>query len=109
MKHTLATLVAVLLAAPLAAQRPSDPALLIPEVAPELDYVVAPSAVTLPAGVTMGATAAVAFDAKGHIWVLARGETTFFEFDENGTYLRSFGERMTRAHGLRIDREGNLW
>jgi DNA-binding beta-propeller fold protein YncE len=109
MKHILATLVAVLLAAPLAAQRPSDPALLIPEVAPELDYVVAPSAVTLPAGVTMGATAAVAFDAKGHIWVLARGETTFFEFDENGQYLRSFGERMTRAHGLRIDREGNLW
>jgi sugar lactone lactonase YvrE len=109
MKNIFATLVAVLLAAPLAAQRPSDPALLIPEVAPELDYVVAPSAVTLPAGVTMGATAAVAFDAKGHIWVLARGETTFFEFDENGTYLRSFGERMTRAHGLRIDREGNLW
>jgi DNA-binding beta-propeller fold protein YncE len=109
MKHILATLVAVLLAAPLAAQRPSDPALLIPEVAPELDYVVAPSAVRLPAGVTMGATAAVAFDAKGHIWVLARGETTFFEFDENGQYLRSFGERMTRAHGLRIDREGNLW
>ena len=109
MKNILATLVAVLLAAPLAAQRPSDPALLVPEVAPELDYVVAPTAVTLPAGVTMGATAAVAFDAKGHIWVLARGETTFFEFDENGTYLRSFGERMTRAHGLRIDREGNLW
>jgi DNA-binding beta-propeller fold protein YncE len=107
MKKTLLAL--VLAVAPLAAQRPSDPALLIPEVAPELDYVVAPSAVTLPAGVTMGATAAVAFDANGHIWVLARGETTFFEFDENGTYLRSFGERMTRAHGLRIDREGNLW
>jgi streptogramin lyase len=104
------TLLAVLLAvAPLAAQRPSDPALLIPEVAPELDYTVAPSAVTLPEGVTMGATAAVAFDARGHIWVLARGEKTFFEFDENGRYLRSFGDRMTRAHGLRIDRDGNLW
>src|SRR5687767_7027745 len=104
------TVLAVLLAvAPLAAQRPSDPALLIPEVAPELDYTVAPSAVTLPEGVTMGATAAVAFDAKGHIWVLARGDKTFFEFDENGKYLRSFGDRMTRAHGLRIDREGNLW
>jgi DNA-binding beta-propeller fold protein YncE len=109
MKKTLATLVTVLLATPLAAQRPSDPALLIPEVAPELDYVVAPSAVTLPEGVTMGATAAVAFDGKGHIWVLARGTTTFFEFDENGKYLRSFGDRMTRAHGLRIDRDNNLW
>jgi len=107
MKKTLLAL--VLAVAPLAAQRPSDPALLIPEVAPELDYTVAPSAVTLPEGVTMGATAAVAFDAKGHIWVLARGDKTFFEFDESGKYLRSFGDRMTRAHGLRIDREGNLW
>lgn len=107
MKKTL--LVLMLAVAPLAAQRPSDPALLVPETAPELDYVVAPSAVTLPEGVTMGATAAVAFDSKGHIWVLARGDVSFFEFDENGTYLRSFGERMTRAHGLRIDRDDNLW
>ena len=99
----------LLFATRLLAQRPSDPALLVPEAAPELDYTVAPAAVTLPEGVTMGATAAVAFDAKGHIWVLARGATTFFEFDENGKYLRSFGDRMTRAHGLRIDRDGNLW
>ena len=92
------------------AQRPSDPALLVPETAPELDYVVAPTAVTLPAGTTMGATAAVAFDAGGHLWVLARGATAFFEFDGTGAYLRSFGDGMfTRAHGLRIDREGNLW
>jgi sugar lactone lactonase YvrE len=34
----------------------------------------------------------------------------FFEFDPNGTFVRSFGDGMfTRAHGLRIDREGNLW
>lgn len=100
----------LILAAPVAAQRPSDPALLIPETAPELDYVVAPTAVTLPAGTTMGATAAVAFDAAGHLWVLARGTTAFFEFDGSGNYLRSFGDGMfTRAHGLRIDRDGNLW
>ena len=109
MTRRLFAILVLVFAAPLAAQRPSDPALLIPEVAPELDYTVAPSAVTLPEGVTMGATAAVAFDAKGHIWVLARGDKTFFEFDESGKYLRSFGDRMTRAHGLRIDREGNLW
>src|SRR5688572_3142676 len=107
MTRRLFAILVLVFAAPLAAQRPSDPALLIPETAPELDYAVAPSAVTLPEGVTMGATAAVAFDPKGHIWVLARGATTFFEFDENGRYLRSFGDRMTRAHGLRIDREGN--
>src|SRR5512134_1211741 len=99
-----------LLGAPLHAQRPTDPALLIPELAPELDYALAPSAVSLPAGITMGAPASVAFDVSGHLFVLTRGDTTFFEFDENGVFVRSFGERLfTRAHGLHVDRDGNLW
>ena len=92
------------------AQRPSDPALLVPEEAPPLDYVAVPNAVTLPAGTTMGPTAAVAFDAKGHLYVLTRGPQAFFEFDQNGAYVRSFGDKMfTRSHGLRIDGDGNLW
>jgi len=105
-----ATIVAlVLLGGTLSAQRPSDPALLIPETAPPLDYVPVANPVTLPEGVKMGATAAVAFDARGHLYVLARGGASFFEFDPAGTYVRSFGEPMTRSHGLRIDRDGNLW
>ena len=108
--HAASVLAVLLLAATTAAQRPSDPALLVPQEAPAMDYVAVPSAVTLPEGVTMGATAAVAFDAGGHLWVLTRGAVAFFEFDEKGAYLRSFGEKLfTRAHGLRIDREGNLW
>ena len=100
----------LLLAGSAAAQRPSDPALLVPQDAPAMDYAAVPSAVTLPDGVTMGAAAAVAFDARGHLWVLTRGAVAFFEFDEKGAYIRSFGEKLfTRAHGLRIDREGNLW
>jgi len=58
----------------------------------------------------MGAAAAVAFDARGHIYVLTRGAQAFFEFDENGGFVRSFGDGMfTRSHGLKIDRDGNLW
>src|SRR5688572_24330036 len=92
------------------AQRPSDPALLVPEAAPELDYVFVPDAITLPAGSKMGAAAAVAFDARGHIYVLTRGAQAFFEFDPNGAFVRSFGDGMfTRSHGLKIDRDGNLW
>ncbi len=95
---------------PVLAQRPSDPALLVPEAAPELDYVFAPDAIKLPEGSKMGAAAAVAFDARGHIYVLTRGAQAFFEFDENGAFVRSFGDAMfTRSHGLKIDREGNLW
>jgi sugar lactone lactonase YvrE len=110
MKHAATLLTVLLLSVAVAAQRPSDPALLVPQEAPAMDYTAAPSAVTLPEGVTMGATAAVAFDARGHLWVLTRGAVAFFEFDDKGAYVRSFGDKLfTRAHGLRIDREGNLW
>jgi sugar lactone lactonase YvrE len=99
-----------LAAAAALAQRPSDPALLVPEQAPPLDYVYVPNAVTLPEGVTMEPTAAVAFDARGHLLVLSRGPRAFFEFDPSGALVRSFGDGLfTRAHGLRIDREGNIW
>jgi sugar lactone lactonase YvrE len=112
MKQAVAGFAVVLLttSAIVLAQRPKDPALLVPETAPELDYVVAPTAVTLPEGTTMGATASVAFDARGHLYVLTRGATAFFEFDQNGGFVRSFGDKMfTRSHGLRIDGDGNLW
>jgi sugar lactone lactonase YvrE len=110
MKRMLLLLAFLLSGATMLAQRPSDPALLIPEDAPPLDFVAVPDAVTLPAGTTMGAAAAVAFDPKGHLYVLTRGAQAFFEFDENGVFVRAFGDKMfTRSHGLRIDSEGNLW
>ena len=46
----------------------------------------------------------------GISFVLTRGDKTFFEFDRDGTFIRAFGDKLfTRSHGLRIDREGNLW
>ncbi len=110
MNRAAALLAFLLLGTPVAAQRPSDPALLVPQVAPELNYAAVPTAVTLPEGVTMGPTAAVAFDARGHLFVLTRGKQAFFEFDEDGTFVRAFGDGLfTRSHGMRIDRDGNIW
>ncbi|HZF30242.1 MAG TPA: peptidyl-alpha-hydroxyglycine alpha-amidating lyase family protein [Gammaproteobacteria bacterium] len=110
MKRATAALLSLIVAAPALAQRPSDPALLVPQSAPEMDYVAVPAGIEIPAGVTMGPTAAVAFDAAGHLFVLTRGPTAFFEFDADGAYLRSFGANLfTRSHGLRIDGDGNLW
>ena len=78
--------------------------------APELDYVAVADSLPLPAGTTMGAPASVAFDAKGHLWVLTRGPQPLFEFDANGAFIRAFGEGLfTRTHGLRFDRDGNIW
>ena len=110
MKRVVASLILVLVATSAAGQRPSDPALLVPETAPELDYVVAPRTVVLPDGMTMGAPASVAFDAEGHLFVLTRGDKTFFEFDSDGTFVRAFGDKLfVRAHGLAIDAQGYLW
>jgi sugar lactone lactonase YvrE len=110
MKQTAVFLAFLVFGASVLAQRPSDPALLEPQVAPALDYVAVAQAVTLPPGTTMGAAAAVAFDRRGHLYVLTRGDQAFFEFDPKGAFVRAFGNKtFTRSHGLKIDHEGNLW
>ena len=92
------------------AQRPSNPALLVPQNAPELAATVDASPFTLPPGMTMGSPAAIAFDAQGHMIVLSRGPQALFEFDGEGKFIRAFADGMfTRTHGLRIDRDGNYW
>ncbi|HVH27526.1 MAG TPA: peptidyl-alpha-hydroxyglycine alpha-amidating lyase family protein [Vicinamibacterales bacterium] len=94
----------------LRAQRPSDPALLVPQRAPALDYVAVPDPLPIPAGMTMGAPASVAFDADGHLFVLTRGTHALYEFDPNGRFVRAFGEGLlARSHGIDIDRDGNIW
>ena len=110
MRKAVVAALVLLTTAPAVAQRPSDPALLVPQAAPELDYVAVPDPLPLPAGTTMGAPASVAFDAKGHLWVLTRGPQPLFEFDANGAFVRAFGEGLfTRTHGLRFDADGNIW
>jgi DNA-binding beta-propeller fold protein YncE len=95
---------------PALSQRPSDPALLIPQNAPALDYVAVADPLALPPGTTMGASASLAFDSRGHLLVLNRGPQPLVEFDATGTFIRSFGDGLfTRTHGLRIDHDGNLW
>ena len=111
MRIAAVTVAILLVCIPVLAQRPSDPALLIPQNAPELDYVAVAEPLSFPAGTTLaGAAASVAFDSKGHLFVLTRGNPSLFEFDNNGKFIRSFGEGLfTRSHGLRIDRDGNIW
>src|SRR3979411_1010120 len=94
----------------LLAQRPSNPALLVPQEAPVLDYVAVPNPLPVPDAAAMGASSDVAFDSKGHLFVLIRRPQPLPEFDENGKFIRAFGEGLfTRSHGIRIDKEGNIW
>jgi len=58
----------------------------------------------------MGASSDVTFDSKGHLYVLSRGTKPLTEFDENGKFIRAFGDGLfTRSHGIRIDKDGNIW
>jgi sugar lactone lactonase YvrE len=108
MKTAACALAIVLAAAAAFAQRPSNPALLVPQQAPALEYVVAPEPLMLPAG--SGAPASLAFDSRGHLFLLSRGPKAFLEFDANGAFVRSFGDGLfTRSHGIRLDADGNIW
>ena len=100
-----------LLAVVATAQRPSDPALLVPQTAPELDYVPVPEPFSFPPGMSFnGAPAALAFDSKAHLFVVTRGNPSLYEFDVNGRFIRSFAEGLfTRTHGLKVDKDGNIW
>src|SRR5438552_12348029 len=92
------------------AQRPSNPALLVPQEAPLLDYVAVPDPLPVPDAAAMGASSDVTFDSKGHLYVLSRGAKPLTEFDENGKFVRAFGDGLfTRSHGIRIDKDGNIW
>jgi streptogramin lyase len=64
----------------------------------------------LPAGVQWGQVIAVKPDAHGNLWVFHRSDPAILEFDSSGKYLKGFAAGMfVQAHGLSIDREGNLW
>lgn len=100
----------LLLSATALAQRPSDPALMIPQAAPALEFTAVADPVLVPVGMVPGAPASLRFMRDGHLMVLYRGKQPFVEFDARGRFVRAFGDGLfERAHGLKIDAAGNLW
>jgi DNA-binding beta-propeller fold protein YncE len=64
----------------------------------------------MPPGWNFGETPGVAVDAKGHVFVLHRGEHPIIEFTAEGKMVRSWGEGLfIRPHAIRIDPQGNIW
>lgn len=63
-----------------------------------------------PPGEEIGALSAVAIDRQDNVYVLHRGPKPLMVFDRTGKHMRSFGEGMFQVpHGLRVDKDGNLW
>jgi sugar lactone lactonase YvrE len=63
-----------------------------------------------PPEAAVGAVSAVAVDGDDNVYVLQRGDQPIVVFDKDGKYLRAWGEGLFKTpHGLRFDRDGNLW
>ena len=98
-----------LLAVSAFAQKPTNAALMIPQNAPELDYVAVANPLPLPAGVTIGAPASVGFDSKGYMLLLNRGPQAFVEFEPNGQFCGLMGEGLLHpADGRGIEKGGTV-
>jgi DNA-binding beta-propeller fold protein YncE len=66
--------------------------------------------INIPSQVKVDSVSAVECDSKGRIYVLHRGEPPLLQFDRNGRYIKGWGEGTFKvAHGLRIDRDDNIW
>src|SRR4026208_1236396 len=72
-----------------------------------------PNFFKLPADLYFGEGIGIATNSKGHVWVYTRsGATRVFEFDEKGNYVKEWGVGLYGlefAHGVRVDREDNVW
>src|SRR5215510_20345 len=64
----------------------------------------------LPAGATWGAPSQVSTTPSGQIVVFRRMVPSFFVFNPDGSFVKSWGDTPYRlAHGIRIDKDGNIW
>lgn len=71
---------------------------------PSLDFV------QLPTGMKLGKCSAVSVNSKGDVFLFHRGRQPIIRLNAKGVYQSSWGDGMFHTpHGLRIDREDNVW
>lgn len=64
----------------------------------------------IPEEKDFGETMGVAVNSHQHVFVFHRGPGSLMEFDENGSFIKTFGEGLfKKPHGLRVDRHDNIW
>jgi DNA-binding beta-propeller fold protein YncE len=83
------------------------------ENVPLIPFTSVPNFFKLPADLYFGEGIGIATNSKGHVWVYTRsGDTRVFEFDEKGNYVKEWGVGLYGlefAHGVRVDRDDNVW
>jgi DNA-binding beta-propeller fold protein YncE len=79
------------------------------EKAPPLEFRQVADWPTLPANVKLGGISAVATDSKDNVFLLQRIKPFVLVFDRDGKFLRSWNGDFKTPHGLRFDKDDNLW
>ena len=82
------------------------------KVARELGFTLQPQRqfLRLPKGFGLAECSAVAVNKKGELYVFHRGPRPILCFDSEGKFLRAWGDELIKtAHGLRVDRDDNVW
>jgi len=78
--------------------------------ADKIEFVPVPGFPQVPAHVTLGKCSAVAVNSRSDVYLLHRGKVPILCFDRDGKFLRGWGdEYVNTPHGLRIDRDDNIW
>src|SRR5215213_2868884 len=101
----LALAVLVLTSAPLLAQNKGA-------APPQLAFKVVDDFFQIPDTIWMAEAVGVALNAKGHIFILNRGNHPLLEFTPDGKFVRSLGEGSPifhAAHSVRFDAQDNMW
>ncbi|MBX3437770.1 MAG: hypothetical protein KF861_09785 [Planctomycetaceae bacterium] len=64
----------------------------------------------VPGHIVLGGVSAVAVNSRGQVFMLHRAEHPVVCFEADGKYVRSWGSDLIGSgHGLRIDRDDNVW
>jgi NHL repeat len=104
----LFALVALIPRAPVVAQSKAKA-----ENVPEITFTSVPNFFKLPPDLYFGEGIGIATNSKGHVFVYHRsGDTRLFEFDQNGNYVKEWGQGLYGlefAHAVRVDKEDNVW
>ena len=78
----------------------------------ELGFILQPQRqfLQLPQGLGLAACSAVSVNSKGDVFLFHRGPRPILCFNSEGKFQRAWGDDLiTTAHGLRIDRDDNVW
>jgi DNA-binding beta-propeller fold protein YncE len=80
------------------------------EAAAPIQFEPVPDFVKLPDHITLDACSGVAVNSQGNVYLFHRGKHPIICLDREGNFLRSFGDDyIETAHGLRIDKDDNVW